>query len=672
MMQVASQPRAGIVSCDIIGHSRVPSRDVQAERIEAINAIVSETVVASRPGSVAWASGGDGGHVVFLSDDWQQGALGLIERLRRWATSALVPLRVTAHVGDVGLVRGLDDRREPVGDGINEAGAILALGTGRGVVVSQELRREIEKLEDDRVHFHGQRSLRTKMQERELLLLSLPDLPSEWDGYIEDDRARLKAALARGAAWDVLYHAKRILQAHSADHDVDIALRRLNPDDYWSAQPGGTGGRVINPLLGYLDARSLREVIRLGQLVERGYNETICRYDDEGNTMFVILRGQVGVFNVDGDERLTDGEPSFVLREGAIVGELSFALKRRRTADLVCLGDTALLAFSFEELARRLADAPAGADILKAVNRFITSRVLSHVAHAVPFLIDVNRTGPLAAGEEPWESLLDDLLFDCRTLSWTPADGPLSVEALGINVREPAPTAGMCFLTTGALESSSNPRKIVEGDRFPLLYLDLPDIAIPDHEYVVTQGAAGILQIGSRGISSLPPNTHNAVIRTLRQSVAPLYFYDAFLSFNYGDEETVERWRTELVDAGLVVYVESLHPGVKFVSKIENALMDSLTVVAFISPHTMVKDEDQNWVRKEIEFREKHFTNPWIIPVRLRGGKPEVLKLTYTMIDATAGEENAIQQTIAIIAAIRHGADDPPLPKGRKIVHHME
>jgi hypothetical protein len=40
MMQVASQPRAGTVSCDIIGHSPVGSRDVQAERVEAINAIL--------------------------------------------------------------------------------------------------------------------------------------------------------------------------------------------------------------------------------------------------------------------------------------------------------------------------------------------------------------------------------------------------------------------------------------------------------------------------------------------------------------------------------------------------------------------------------------------------------------------------------------------------------
>ncbi len=672
-MSGASQSRlsAGIASCDIVGHSRVSSHEIQVARVKSINALIREAL-SKYPDSAVWASGGDGGHLVFLDGDWQRPALELVAKLRRWAISECVPLRVTAHAGEVSTISGADGRTQLVGDGINESGSILAVGTPHGIVVSQQFRREVDKLGDESVRFHDPRPLQTKTQERDLLLMSLPDLPSEWGDYVDDDRQLLTIALERGAAWDALYHAKRLLQVNSIYRDVDMALRTLKPIDYWLQQPGEATGRAINPFLGHLDARSLREVVRLGQLVERRYNEAICRHGDHGDTMFIILKGQVGVYNLGGDASPTPDEPAFVLREGDIVGELSFALDCQRTADLVSLADTALLAFAFDELSPRLASAPAGAEILGGVSRFITSRVLEHVAHAVPFLIGRDRTGPLGTAHEPWESLLDDLLFDCRTLSWTSSDSALSLEAVARSTPASATEGGIHLLVAGTLESLSNPTKTLHGDDFPLLYVDLPSVAIPDHQYVVPSGSAKILQIGPQAIAALPSRTHESVLRDLRHCLGRSYHYDAFMSFNYGDEQTVERWQAQLSNAGLQVYVDTPQPGVRFTSKIEEALMDSLTLLAFISPFTMLKPEDQNWVRKEISFREAQFTNPWIFPVRLRGGDPEQFLLRYTMIDATQSEETAIREAIEAIGRIREGRDDPPMPVSRQVKRHLE
>jgi hypothetical protein len=652
---------AGFVSCDIIGHSSIHSHEIQAARVSALNKIFAETIASGSRDEVVWASGGDGGHLVFFGGNWHLRAVDLIEALRRWAITESVPLRVTAHAGRVGTVAGADGRTQPVGDGINEAGSILALGTDCGLVVSREFADEIQNLNDDRIRLHDQRPLGSKIGEHELLLMSLPHLPSEWGPSLEDASVLLRAAVERRAAWEALYQAKRILQVNSADREVNQMLRRLRPTDYWS-NGQGEDDAAINPFLAQLDGRSLREILRLSQLVERSRNDYICHYGDEGDTMFVILRGQVGVYNLAGAGELLTGEPGFVLGEGQIVGELSFALNRRRTADLVCLAPTVLLAFSHDELPPRLANAPAGEDILASVSKLVTSRVLEHVAHAVPFLIGRDRTGPLASMDTPWESLLEDLLFDCRTLEWASADGVLSLKTIDVGMPANAAKGGLYFLVGGCLESRSNPRKSLDGDEYPLLYVDLSGAALPDHEYGVSGSSATILHVGSEGIASLPPTTQNAILGAVKQQLACRYYYDAFLSFNFGDEQTARTWRDRLTDAGLEIYLDEPEPGIQFASRLEEALMDSLTLLAFISPHTMVKPEEQNWVHKEIAYREAQFVNPWIFPVRLRGGDPERFLLPYTMIDASVDEEQAIKDVVDAISAIREGKRQPPMP----------
>ena len=631
---------AGLVSCDIVGHSAVQDHAVQRRRVQEINDIVAGTLARGSTGTRIWASGGDGGHVLFLDPHWQADALDLVRALRQWAHEQDVPLRIVGHAGAVSVLPGADGRDQPVGEGINQAGAILELGTARGIVVSAEFRRELETAAAGDVRFHDPRPhLLRNAGEREFFLMSLPGLPSLWASPADDDREHIHHA----AGWEALYHAKRLLQINSADADVDLALRQLRATDFWLQVPREANTQLPNPFFGQLGGRALREVIRLGQLVERRYDEVLCRVGEDGNTMFLILRGLVGVYNTGGSPGEELGRPEFVLGPGEIVGELAFGLNRKRTADLVTLADTSLLAFTVEELSERLAATPADAEIRVGIDRFITSRVLEHVSHDVPYLIGRDRSGPLAATTVPAESLLEDLLVDTRMVTWGPVDGPVTLDSLGAQGTGP----GLYVLVAGSLESRTITDKSLVGTDFPVLYVDLPRALLtPDHEYVARQRPVKILHIGAPALDQLPPAVLAGVMDELKRDVARRYHYDVFISYNFGDGDAVERWRTALTAAGLRIYVDTPVPGERFTTRIEHSLLDSLTMVAFISPHTMVKALEHNWVRKEIRFRETAFDNPWILPVRLPGGQLDDFGLRYTMIDARDDEAAAIRTAI--------------------------
>jgi TIR domain len=194
-------------------------------------------------------------------------------------------------------------------------------------------------------------------------------------------------------------------------------------------------------------------------------------------------------------------------------------------------------------------------------------------------------------------------------------------------------------------------------------------VVFPDHEYVVTRGPAKFLHIGATALEVLPETTQTEVVSAVIRELAGRYYYDAFLSYNFGDGETVQRWKERLEGADLRVYVDKPQAGTHFTANIQASLLDSLVLLAFISPQVMVKQQDKNWVQKEIDFREGNFTQPWIVPVALRGGDLDDFGLPYTMIDARSDEEAAIAETIATVRAIRSGLKETPLLKSREISH---
>jgi CRP-like cAMP-binding protein len=502
-----------------------------------------------------------------------------------------------------------------------------------------------------------------------LSMMSLPTYPSAWPPPGDDDRVQLKAATQRGDAWNTLYHAKRLLQLNAMDREVEVILRQLRPFDFWhQAAEDDPASRAVNPFFGYLQARSLREVIRSSQLVERGYNQALCRYGDEGHAMFLILRGQVGVYNSEGASSRI-GRPEFTMGVGEIAGELAFLLDRERTADLVALSDVALLSFSFQELSRQLASTPGSEDVIELVQRFMAQRILQHVGHNSDFLIGSRGDGPLTDDLMPAESLLDDLHAFCRVVSLTAIDGNFSLQTLR---QGGAGGAGVFFLVSGSVTSKTSPGKSLSGSDFPVIFVDWhPTLLGPDHEYAVEAGKAKLLQISQEGLDQLPDVVRQGLGRRLRSQIARSYVYDAFLSYNLGDEVSVQYWKEALEECGLKVYVDLLRPGVRFTSGIQRALLNSLTHLVFVSPHAMIKASESNWVLKEVEFRETNMRHPWIVPVALRGGDLDRFGLKYTAVDATGDPGKAISEVVELVRELRSGERKPPVLENRTLAQQL-
>jgi CRP-like cAMP-binding protein len=84
------------------------------------------------------------------------------------------------------------------------------------------------------------------------------------------------------------------------------------------------------------------------------------------------------------------------------VGELAFTLGRPRTADLIALTNVALLSFNMTEISKRIPEDGPTPQARAAIHRFINSRVLEHISHTVPYLLGIDRKGPLAIGRKFW------------------------------------------------------------------------------------------------------------------------------------------------------------------------------------------------------------------------------------------------------------------------------
>ena len=650
-----------IVSCDIIGHS---SADLQQQiaRIAAINTIVAQVIDACGDEHVVWASGGDGGHTLFRQAEWCEYAIDLIARLRQWSAEAEVPLRVTAHMGPVTDIRGADGRVQMVGDGINLAGWILTRGASEGVIVSKAFRDAVEQVPvAQRIAFHDARTLRDKNLIRQrLMLMSIEPDHSSWPMSSDNSRAGLSDALDRGAGWDVLYFAKRILQTNTVDAQASRAIKRLRPSQlaYHSSAIGGTT-REPNPFFEYLEPSAIYEIAQLGQLVERRYNDAICRYGDDGDTMFVILHGEVGVYKPDGQRSGESADPAFTLREGDIVGELAFALGRSRTADLTALSDVALLSFSYEDFSARLPEGRAADAARERVSKFIAGRALEHICHGAPYLLGHERSGPLAVGEESWQDTLTRLEDDTLLI---PVDRHKLTVAFN-DVKPPRPYSGhgLYILTTGGLRGGIDDGKKIRADSFPLLWIDIPGILVlPKFTFDVEAEPVKILYIDAEGLARLEPLKREALYSALRRAAARCYQYDAFISYNSLDESTAMRWKDALSRKGLQVYLDTPDSGIEFPSRLRSALLDSRAIIALISANVMVRDPTHNWVKLETDFHREYFKNPHIFPVRLPGGQHEKLIPGFAAIDATADEDAAIQRVAHHLFRLREGDEDPP------------
>lgn len=613
MVAIQGPPPYGVavVSCDIVGHSSVRDLVVQLEQIGGINKLVEATIGSCPAEDVVWASGGDGGHVVFRGPGWHRHALALIGALRGWSRVKDVPLRVTAHYGTVTDIGGADGRTQIVGDGINFAGWLLTRGTERGVVVSKAFRLAVQEWDPAAARFHEERMLRWKDRTEELLYLmsagtdvSRWALPTQEDiGRLQDARARLGGQDGRRAAWEVVFRAKRIMQLNTRDPEAIGALQELE-HHLLEYREGATGRILVTPFLGRLKPETLKEVVQGGQLVERRFNDVICRVGDAGDTMFVILRGQVGVYT--SDEGAADpSRPAFVHQEGEIVGELAFTLSRTRTADLVALTNTAMLSFSLKDLSDKVAIGSAANESRDEFWAFVNARVLEHVSHNAPYLLGHDRTGPLATGPRSWQGTLVALRPYCDV-----AEPDTRRSNLDIGQVEPARDSahrGICILAAGELRDAAG--VLLRGEDAPILWVDLPDVPVaPLRTFTYESESVKVLRIGPDGYLGLDPRTRtalrDAVVRAVTVASEPertggRYDFDVFLCHATADAGTVARIAERLREAGIRYWLatERTPHGESFLSAMAAGIEGSRYVVACISANF----RDADWAREEYE-----------------------------------------------------------------------
>jgi CRP-like cAMP-binding protein/class 3 adenylate cyclase len=511
-----------IVSCDIVGHSSEASHAIQRRRIAELNRIVARTIEEHGNYAIIWLSGGDGGHIVFrdISDVrpwWRQPVIELIRRLLDWSRNEGWRLRIAGHASSATHLPGADGRIQPVGDGINVAGWLLTRGGPDGIVVTEPFRDRIENAGPiDTIAFHEPRVLPDKKRaEQQLMLMSFDDYRSMWSLPVNEDREQLRNALKlldgpvepgvqgpQRHGWEVLLYAKRILQVNKRDPEARQALGRLNRLDLQCRTDDGRIG--LNPFFEDLDPTLLRQVVESADVVHRGYNEVLCRMGDAGDTMFVILKGRVGVYKRPADQ-LDEGsiEPRSSHEEGEVVGELAFALAGNRTADVVALTETLLLAFNYDQIIKLLPDdGTSSKDGIRAqvetrVSKFITHRVLQHVSERAPFLVGPTGTGPLTKGVEPVSQTLASLSWYCKLIRLD-RNRPITLETASPD----AQAGGIYLLAAGSLKDESG--HIVSAADFPILWAVLPGVAAgPASRFSANSDEIKVLCIGADGLENL-------------------------------------------------------------------------------------------------------------------------------------------------------------------------
>ena len=240
---------AAFVSCDIVGHGKVHDHEIQKNRIQKINDIIEKVCRGHFGKGIVWASGGDGGHVAFFHESMRGMTIRLIKDLFQWADESSkggdsdLKLRLTAHFGPVSTIVGADKRDQLVGNGINFCGSLLSFGAPGSVIVSSDFknfvnrgRRQNDELVD-RTRFHDEHSVYIK--HFQIHRISFMSIDGEFESkrrspeksdQIHLDEARKDKEGEINLAWQIIYHAKRLLQIDSSNDKAKMAIRAILPN----------------------------------------------------------------------------------------------------------------------------------------------------------------------------------------------------------------------------------------------------------------------------------------------------------------------------------------------------------------------------------------------------------------------------------------------------------
>ncbi|MCR6486871.1 TIR domain-containing protein [Amycolatopsis sp. OK19-0408] len=611
-----------IVSCDILGHS-ITHETEQIRRVAAINDIVAAAIREMPPEQVVWSSGGDGGHVVLRGPRRLENALRLAWALLTWARSERVKLRITGHVGHVSSVWGADGRVQVVGSAINFAGWLLRQLHHEAVVVSDAFRRAVNPAQSElEIRFHDERLFLDRNLKPQLLyLMTISGVETAWLDNTLDDHAELTRRLStrdRPSGWDVVYFAKRIWQVNSTDKHAKSALASIA-----GTLTSATGDR--QGFLASMGHYELAEFVKFGQLIERRPGEVICRYGDPGESMFVILHGDVGIYNIENKGFGGRAKPQHQHGRGEVVGELASVLNRDRTADLVALTNVALLAFNYEEVKKKL---PATATT--EFDRFVVERVLEHVTQAASYLAGSHRAGPLSAAtksdqlhlglEDAWRAALLVLGEHSQLITIEP--GPLDLEFEHVAPAS-GDRSGLYILVSGSVRSPDAAEPDLHGAQCPALFTDLPNLLMkPRTSYRRTAEPIKILRIGAAGIDRLELSQRVQLQNALADAAGTVpdeYEYHVYLCHSSRDKQVVRHIRDRLDAQGIRCWFDEadLPVGASARARMERGLLSSRYLLVCASDNL----PSASWANQEIDavlqFDVEDHAKPRILVLKL-------------------------------------------------------
>ena len=608
------------VSCDIVAHSAEPRIEVQVARVCGINRTVSIVLQQYRTKDLVWASGGDGGHVAIPWGDAAPAiALQLVCALRQWSLDEFVPLRVLASAGQACELSGADGRSQLVGPGINTAGRLLPYGGASRVVATDAFRSTVKDAADDEFQFHHRVSLEPRNSQplTAWLLSRKGQFSSTWEHPESTTDAALLAAAVRSAdALEVIYRARRLLELNNADVRAIQALRSV-------------GEMTIKGKRNFLhkliqDEHVGPELIRLGNLLERGAGETVCSAGDAGTSMFLILHGRLQVFfAADAAPDAPRREEGVVMAPGDLGGELAFALRRSRTATLQCLEDTALLTFTYEELKQSFASSAGGEAVERALKTEMRAKVLENLCNTAPFFRPVWRVLSQASKTTPWTSLL-------------PHSELVTVPASNLRINFPLlPGAEeIIFLVSGSLRAEGS-ADYWSGESYPVIYAHLTHGAQPTLSHMLLREDCEVLRVKRDGLLRLGPDAFELICDEVAKTLVskerveraqPLSSSSiatrlVFISYCRDNLAEVAALRERLIRSGEVVWWDhDILPGADWKFEIRRAMRQSYAVICCLSKE--LASRSKSGVYPELAdavaaLRERPQGEIFLIPLRL-------------------------------------------------------
>lgn len=618
------------VSCDIISHSAEPSLERQRDNIAAINKIVEHQLHQSPDGRIIWASGGDGGHVAYpVQQSNVHLAIQLACELRLWSIQNCVNLRITGNSGKAESIQGADGRTQLVGPGINLTGRLLPFGDQSRIILTDGFLHHARIENDEQYFIHDEREINpTNLPSIKVFLLSLRNqFQSTWYTKIRPtDRQTLKYAIEANDTFEVIYRSKKLLDINPNDNFAQDALQML---------PLIRKKMHSNFIHDFLyDESFVLDVVRASTLIERRFYETICEEGDHGTTMFLILKGQIGVIfqKSENKSKLYSPPPDFIMYSGDLVGELAFALNRRRTATLICLEETALLAFDRAELEKKINITEYGSVCLRNLDRKLRTRVIENFWNRSGYFptetVKYEGMSEQSTSEElvaPWLKLVEHAELDAIYFE--------NVEKINISDYK-ADFSGLSVLASGQIQSTDKTR-ILNGEDYPILLANFQQANLNFREEgnYTLKGDIKILNITKNGFKKLGGVHYDKIIDQLtdylskKSKIHSMKLYDVFISYNSKDREIARQLGDKLQNHISVWFDEwEIRPGSIFQSDLEKIANTCKSAIILIGYDGLGK-----WEEMEIRALLSQFVDRKIpiIPVLLPDASNELKLPTF-------------------------------------------